>query len=237
MAVPVVKPINQSVAMRVITWYGLDMAIDIRTIDDQVKRHQDQIRRLQEIKRMASDPEMLTLLEGLVTKNGSIASEAPKQTAPKFGGRKDVLSEAVMLAIAALPQNRFTAAYLVDRMLKAGFQFVAGNPHFAVTGALRRLAAKGKIRVAMHGSGRRATEYERMLSATETSGDQKQQQSRSKDGGRVQQVAQFLREHGSAKRSVIQKETGIPLGTVCSVLNDKSRFKRLEDGRWDNVGA
>src|ERR1022692_3802809 len=101
MAVPVVKPINQSVAMRVITWYGLDMAIDIRTIDDQVKRHQDQIRRLQEIKRMASDPEMLTLLEGLVTKNGSIASEAPKQTAPKFGGRKDVLSEALLLVLAA----------------------------------------------------------------------------------------------------------------------------------------
>jgi hypothetical protein len=223
--------------MRVITWYGLDMAIDIRNIDDQVKRHQDQIRRLQEIKRMASDPEMLTLLDGLVTKNGSVAPATPTEAAPKFRGRKDALTEGVMLAIAALPQNRFTAAHLVDRMLKAGFQFVAGNPHFAVTGALRRLAEKGKINIAMHGSGRRATEFERILSAMEASGAQKQQQSRSKDGGRVQQVAQFLREHGSAKRSVIQEETGIPLGTVCSVLNDKSRFKRLEDGRWDNVGA
>jgi hypothetical protein len=131
------------------------MAIDLKKIDDQ-------IRRLQEIKRLASDPEMLTLLEGLVTKNGDVATSITPQAIRTPVGGKNVLLQATRRAIAALPQNRFTSGYLVDQMIKNGFQFAAGKPNVAMNGALKRLVARQEIIIAAVGRGRRATEYDRI---------------------------------------------------------------------------
>ena len=135
------------------------MAIDLRKLDDQ-------IRRLQELKRIALDPEMLTLLEGLVTNNGDVSASITRQAPQTPIGGKNVLLQATSRAIAALPQNRFTSVYLVDQMIKSGFQFAAGNPKVAINGVLKRLAAKQEIRIVTLGRGRRATEYDRIPKAT-----------------------------------------------------------------------
>src|SRR5271157_3268213 len=41
---------------------------------------------------------------------------------------------------------------------------------------------------------------------------------------RKEQVAEFLRTHGSASRSEIIRETRIPMGTVAYCLNDENMF-------------
>lgn len=56
-------------------------------------------------------------------------------------------------------------------------------------------------------------------------------------GGRKEEVAKFIKSHGPAKRSDILAGTKVPTGTLAYALNDKTMFKRLPDGRWDNVTA
>jgi hypothetical protein len=63
---------------------------------------------------------------------------------------------------------------------------------------------------------------------------------RKTEGGgspRKKEVAQFLKNHGPSKRAEIHEGTKMPLGTLAYVLNDKSRFMRLTDGRWDLKAA
>lgn len=56
------------------------------------------------------------------------------------------------------------------------------------------------------------------------------------ESGRRNTVIAFLRQNGPAMRRQIVSGTGIPVGTVSYVLNDKQTFAHLEDGRWTLVG-
>ena len=55
---------------------------------------------------------------------------------------------------------------------------------------------------------------------------------RAKSPRRAEVIA-YLEEHGPTKRARLIEATGIPEGTISYLLNDKSRFRRLEDGTWD----
>jgi hypothetical protein len=60
----------------------------------------------------------------------------------------------------------------------------------------------------------------------------------STDGSaRKNEVAQFIKTHGPSKRADIRSGTKMPVGTLAYVLNDKERFTRLPDGRWDIKAA
>jgi hypothetical protein len=48
---------------------------------------------------------------------------------------------------------------------------------------------------------------------------------------RKDQVEKFIKEHGPASRPEIIEATGIPVGTVAYVLNDKQRFFARK-GKW-----
>jgi len=54
---------------------------------------------------------------------------------------------------------------------------------------------------------------------------------------RKDSVESYLKEHGPTLRKDILAQTGIPVGSISSCLNDASRFKQLEDGRWDLVAS
>jgi hypothetical protein len=48
-------------------------------------------------------------------------------------------------------------------------------------------------------------------------------------------LADFIRMNGPQTRNFLLEHAGLKPGTLAACLNDKSKFKRLEDGRWDNV--
>ena len=62
-------------------------------------------------------------------------------------------------------------------------------------------------------------------------------QSNNDGSARKNEVAQFIKAHGPSKRGEIKAGTKVPAGTLAYVLNDKTRFIRLADGRWDNKAA
>lgn len=52
---------------------------------------------------------------------------------------------------------------------------------------------------------------------------------------RKEQVIAAFREHGPMHRREIIENTGIPMGTVSYLMNDKDTFVKMEDGRWGLV--
>jgi hypothetical protein len=138
------------------------MPLDTAKIDAQ-------IRKLQELKRIAGDPEMAPLLESLIVKNGlpSKPTRRPRghvARAIKFPRKGDLMA-ATSKAIASF-NGRFTALSVLQAMKNAGFVFEAETPLVAVNGALRRLLRKKRISVAVVGSGRAPHQYERIIQKT-----------------------------------------------------------------------
>lgn len=50
---------------------------------------------------------------------------------------------------------------------------------------------------------------------------------------RKDQVTDYLKQHGPTFRRDLIANTGIPVGTIAHALNDKARFRQLQDERWD----
>jgi hypothetical protein len=50
-------------------------------------------------------------------------------------------------------------------------------------------------------------------------------------------LTDYIRANGPTSRGDLVERTGTPAGSVGGCLNDKERFKRLDDGRWDVVTA
>ena len=115
-----------------------------------------QIRKLQQLKRFASDPEMAPLLESLFT---SSYTDKQHAAAPN-GSRKGDLAKAVGMAVQRLGR-RFKVSDVLSMMQQDGFPFTAQKPGIAVNGALRKLVERGVICVAVKGSGRAGNLYER----------------------------------------------------------------------------
>jgi hypothetical protein len=50
---------------------------------------------------------------------------------------------------------------------------------------------------------------------------------------RKDELVKFLTDKGPKRRSEINAESGIPIGTVANLLNDGDSFVRRADGKWD----
>jgi len=48
-------------------------------------------------------------------------------------------------------------------------------------------------------------------------------------------LSDFIRQHGPQTRKQLLENAGLKPGTLATCLNDKTRFRQLEDGRWDLV--
>jgi hypothetical protein len=208
------------------------MSIDTTRIDEQ-------IRRLQEAKRIAADPELMAILRSLPAKDTSSPRPQSAKRRMTVPMRKGTLIRAVAKIVAGY-DRRFTSADVIKTMQSEGFRFV-GDPLVAVNGALRKLTSKGQVRVARQGSGRTPHDYERVPQpgATPTNTLAKGTHSALSNGsgkrGRKYEVAEFIRENGPSKRVDIVTGAKLPPGTVAQCLNDKERFRLLPGGRWDLV--
>jgi hypothetical protein len=136
------------------------MAINTARIDEQ-------IRRLQDLKRMASDPETLRLWENLMAENNgpirparTFAHPLPMvKENPSNSGKKGDVLRAARKAVATL-NGRFKAPSVLEAMQREGFALTVEKPLVVVNGALRRLIKKGEIKIVMRGSGRNGHQYE-----------------------------------------------------------------------------
>ena len=136
------------------------MAIDIKKIDDRIQK-------LEMIKLLASDPEMVEILEGVVPPNGTEPQRDPPEesqdtTTPPRRGEQ---TQAVLRAVAQM-SGQFTTADIVGVMELAGHVFAAQNPTIAVNGVLRKLVERNQLIIAVQGSGRAANRYERVTQAS-----------------------------------------------------------------------
>ena len=66
---------------------------------------------------------------------------------------------------------------------------------------------------------------------TQVSANQKPLFAKAGEKTRKEELADFLKEHGSKTRLEIVTQTGIPAGTVSFCLKDK-RFAKNRDGEW-----
>jgi hypothetical protein len=141
-------------------------------MDALITEQRNHLKKLEDFKRLASDPEIRPFLESLITENGIASSVNQRRPGRPKGSRnkeskKGDLKTGVVKAISGI-SGRFTAPSVVKMMAGEGFKFAAKTPNIAVNGVLRKLAAKGVLRVAVEGSGRSPNQYER---ATKGSGD------------------------------------------------------------------
>jgi len=106
------------------------MHIDTARIDEK-------IRKLEQIKKLAADPEMAELLLELVTKNG----DKPRISTKIEGNGKRTkgeFMETVEKLCLTFP-SRFTVNDVVIGLQNGGYTFTAHNPSVATYSALRRL--------------------------------------------------------------------------------------------------
>ena len=142
------------------------MAIDVKKIDDKIKK-------LEMLKLLASDPEMVELLEGVVTPNETTSGGAPEETqATATKTKRGDQRKAVLKSISEM-LGRFSALDILEAMERGGFQFSAKSPIIAVNGVLRKLVKGGSLTVAVEGSGTKGHVYEReeRVSAPQSAGN------------------------------------------------------------------
>jgi len=134
------------------------MLIDTKKIPTLIKK-------LRELERLSSDPDMLPLLASIRVENDASPPAPQRRRASgkqhAKGPKKGDLKKGVSAAINGV-SGRFTAPSIVEIMKRGGVAFAAQNPHIAVNGVLRKMVEKGSLKLAMKGSGRTPNQYERI---------------------------------------------------------------------------
>jgi hypothetical protein len=118
---------------------------------DITKRIDEKIRKLEQLREFAADPEMRDLLTELVASNGNGNGNGASHTAAKKKGPKGTLSEMVRKACLDTPGGKFTVPDLVARLHDMGYRFEAKDEAVAVYSSLNRLKDKGIVAVAEQG--------------------------------------------------------------------------------------
>lgn len=151
------------------------MKIDLAKVESQIKK-------LEELRRIASDPELLSLLETVMVNGSTPPAALPQPILPLVStpaadsallppmrsaliapssARKGQLQAAVRDAVLRTDRP-FTGYVLARKMENEGYKFASNRPGIAVIDALRALVKKGVVRVYRKGSGSEATIFERV---------------------------------------------------------------------------
>jgi hypothetical protein len=132
------------------------MKIDLSKLDSQ-------IRKLEELRRIASDPEMLALLDTVIVKNGvsPVASSVPAAEPETVRKRKGEFQSAVRNVIEQYDKP-FSGYSIARKMELDGYKFASSRPGIAVIEALKALIKKGIVRVFREGAGSEPTLYVRV---------------------------------------------------------------------------
>lgn len=121
--------------------------------NDLQKLLDDKIRKLQTLRDLADDPEMVEVLRALANANGNghkseteaslkvwVPSPATRRTPRGFQKKK-------VLEVLESVSEPVTTDWIADQMHADGFEFKAASPPIAVNEALRTLVDEGKARV------------------------------------------------------------------------------------------
>lgn len=134
------------------------MQLDLAKIDAQMKR-------LEELRRIASDKELLALLETVVVKNGhQVASETPMAKSPAPPRWKEGTVIASIAQAASIMEGPFSGYQLAEKMKSQGFHFNSSKAGVYVSDVLRNtLEKRGAVRIFKKGHGSDPTFYEWVL--------------------------------------------------------------------------
>lgn len=149
------------------------MAIDYDgIIDAKLQSLDEQKKRLLALKDMAKDPTMIELMKQIV---GGLNGAAPRpepsvsaSAARSPGAIKsnptapNGLAEAVLRAAQAMRGKSFTARDLEQRMLEAGYVFVAKDHRVAISGVIKKATGdeNALIKIVKVGKGGEPSQYE-----------------------------------------------------------------------------
>ena len=127
------------------------MALDMAALDAELKTLEKRAQLIQDIKRLAEDPEAKALLEK-IARNGT---GAPAPNVREYAGLSQI--DAVRRAIAKCGAgNHFVVGQIGDALRIGGI----GISNVAVGRVLLRLQKEGEIRIAVQGGGNVPNKYE-----------------------------------------------------------------------------
>ena len=124
----------------------------------------EQIRKLEELKRFVSDPTTAPLIEQLISQNGNVNAASrvvPKKT-ESFHGQttpRGELLDAVEAVCRATGHAEFTCRQVIEQLDAKGYRFQAKNKMVAVNGALKRLVKRNVLKVTEKGTAKKASTY------------------------------------------------------------------------------
>src|SRR5262249_43558712 len=96
-----------------------NMKLDLAKLDAQINK-------LEDIKRIASDPEALALLESVLVKGNAPQAEVPKKIRPRTG--KEGSQVAAIAEAALATEGPFSGYTLAEKMQEGGYEFKASKP-------------------------------------------------------------------------------------------------------------
>jgi hypothetical protein len=117
----------------------------------------EQIRKLQELKRFMSDPTTAPMIEQLISSNGEVSPQYAKLPIGK-STQRGALLKAVEIVCKTAPSD-FTAKEVIRNLELQGYMIQAKDKAIAVNGALKRLLKRGVINVTSAGAGKRPSIY------------------------------------------------------------------------------
>jgi len=164
------------------------MPLDAKWIETQIKLESEKLKRLERLRQIASDPEMVSLLREAFSaeeiddssepapaeRQKAAQDEAPKETQAQLivdslvGSttskvKRGTLTDSVRLKAESIP-TAFTGYELTELMQREGYVFTAKDPPISVIDILRKLVRRGILNKAQKGSGSQPDYYIRKSS-------------------------------------------------------------------------
>jgi hypothetical protein len=124
--------------------------INLASIDEQIKK-------LEELRRFMADPTTAHIIEQLISQNGTNGTARSATFESSEGQRGDLMNNVAIICRSFA--TGFTAKDVIERLDLDGFKFQAQDKLIAVNGALRRLVKKGVIKLVSVGTGKRPSVY------------------------------------------------------------------------------
>jgi hypothetical protein len=135
--------------------------IDIGDIDELIKRSLAQATRLQELKRILADSELVsTLNQVLASKNGNSPVSIQPFPGESKANRKGELLNKIQRICEERGLESFTVQDIVKHYEHAGYKFDAMDKAVSAYTALQRLVEKGVLEITQKGKGSRPTRYQ-----------------------------------------------------------------------------
>jgi hypothetical protein len=140
-------------------------------IEAELQKARDHQQKLEQLKKLAADPEMFRLMKQLVAKvNGAARVEgnariekSPKESPTTEHAIKSVpngLTDEVTKIVQGFGTHRFSVSDIKTRLDQVGFELRAKEPRTALGSVMERLRTRGVVKLVTKGKGGSPNVYE-----------------------------------------------------------------------------